>query len=154
MQSPFFVPFLKCFRLCKDEPNGDDVGDAAAETEEVEGGVHVGLAEGVEDGAGYVGDTAGYEPPEGGGGMGEGEMVQQGLEGDEDGGTHGDVAESFEVAVLLEVGEAENQAEEGAEPDEGEDAPTPGTGVAEDEEGERGVGAGNVEVDGGVVEVS
>ena len=114
----------------------------------MEHGVHV-LApvDAVEHGAGDVADAFGHDPEEVGGGQDGG----QGLEGHEHTEAHSHEAGRFEVAVFLEIDEAHHRSYGGAEPYEDEQAPAPEALVAQRDERDGRIAAGDVPVDGGVV---
>ena len=137
--------------LHEDVPDGDDVADAAGEDEEMEDGVHVAaFVQTVEQSAGDVADALGNDPYHGGGAH----TGQQGLEGDEDGEAHEDETQGLDVAVVFQTYEAHGGAGDGGKPHEAEQYPSPHTVVAHGDEGDGGVAAGNVPVDGGVVETA
>ena len=108
--------------LHEDVPDGDDVADAAGEDEEMEDGMHVfPFVQTVEDGAGDIADTFADNPDEGGGGY----AVDEGFESDEYAEAHSDETECFDVAVVLQLAEGDDGADDGAEPHEAEEGPAP-----------------------------
>ena len=133
-------------------PDADDVAEGAGEDEEMEDAVGVGAvgAYGIEHGAGDVHNAFGYEPAYGGGA----DALHQRAESYEDREAHKNVADGLEVAVLLEVDEADYGACYGAEPNETEEAPSPPACVAHGNKGDGAVAAGYVPIDGGVVEAA
>ena len=138
--------------LHKDVPDADDVAEAAGQDEEVEGAVGVGAvgAYCVEDGAGDVHHAFCDEPHDGG----RTDASHQRLEGHEHRETHQHVAGGFHVAVLFQIGEAHHRAGNGAEPHETKQAPSPEACVAHGNQGDGAVAAGDVPVDGGMVEAA
>ena len=108
------------------------------------------VRESVDDGARHVTDALGNEPPHGGGFY----AVHQRLESDEAGEAHKDETRRLDVAVLAQPYEADNGASDGGKPHEAEQAPAPPTGVAHGDERDRRVRAGDVPVNGGMVETA
>lgn len=129
-------------------PDGDDVAKAAGEHEEMEDGVHeTAFVEAIEDGAGYVADTFGDDPRDGRRAHG----VDERAESDDDRQAHSHETDGLHVAVVAEVTEADDGADDGREPYEREEAPAPIALLAQGDECQRRIAAGDVPVDGGVV---
>lgn len=134
--------------LSKDvEDDGDDVADASGEDAEVPGGVvEAELFPDEEGDASGVADAAGDEP----GDAGPGHVGEEGADGYDDDPAHEYVEGGGEPVFAVSPHERfEGDADEGEPPDDAEDAPAPA--AAEGDEGDGGVGAGDEEVDGGVV---
>ena len=124
------------------------MADAAYQDEEVENRVHVALlVEAVEDGTGDIGYSLGYYPRH----RGSAHTVEKGLEGYKDRQTHAHKTEGFEIAVLLEMAETDNSACYCTQPYEDEKTPAPIALLAQGHEGERGVRAGYMPIDSGMV---
>lgn len=129
-------------------PDGDDVAKAAGEHEEMEDGVHESaFVETVEDGTGYVADAFGDNPDDGRRAHG----VDERAESDEDRQAHSHETGGLHVAVVFEPAEADDGSGDGREPYEREETPAPIALLAQGDERQRRVAAGDVPVDGGVV---
>ena len=132
----------------QDVPDGDDVADAAGEDEEMEDGMHIApFVETVEEGTGDVADAFGYNPDEGC----CWHTVDQGFEGDEDAETHSDETNGFNVTMVLQFAEGDDGADDGAEPHEAEERPSPIALFAQSNQRDGGVGAGDVPIDGSMI---
>lgn len=129
-------------------PDGDDVAEAAGEHEEMEDGMHeTAFVEAVEDGAGYVADAFSDYPCDGRRTHG----VDERAESDEDRQAHSHETDGLHVAVVAEVAEADDGSGDGREPYEREETPAPIALLAQGDERQRRIAAGDVPVDGGVV---
>ena len=105
------------------------------------------LVDTVEYGARNVADTFGNNPPDCGGGYG----VYQRFEGNQYRQSHAYKTDGLQVAVILESGKTHDGSGNGASPDKDKKAPSPVTLFAHGYERDRGVGTGNMPVDGGMV---
>ena len=101
----------------------------------------------VEYGARNVADAFGNNPPDCGGGYG----VYQRFEGNQYRQSHAYKADGLQVAVILESGKTHDGSGNGASPDKDKKAPSPVTLFAHGYERDRGVGTGNMPIDGGMV---
>lgn len=133
-------------------PNTHDVTNGTGEDKEMEHGMDVGLVvrESVDDCACDIADTFGNEPPH----SSRFDAIHQRFESHEAGEAHEDEASRFDVAVLAQTNEADNGASDGGKPHEAEQTPAPPTGIAHGDERDGRVRAGDVPVNGGMVETA
>ena len=105
------------------------------------------LVDTVEYGARNVADAFGNNPPDCGGGYGG----YQRFKGNQYRQSHAYKADGLQVAVILESGKTHDGSGNGASPDKDKKAPSPVTLFAHGYERDRGVGTGNMPIDGGMV---
>ena len=111
-------------------------------------GVHESLfVEAVEDGTGDIRYSLGYYPRYGG----SAHTVEKGLEGYKHRQAHAHKTKGLYVAMLLEMAETDNSACYCTQPYEDEETPAPIALLAQGHEGERGVRAGYMPIDSGMV---
>ena len=146
--SVFPVPLSALQILREQFPDGDDVADGACKDEEVEDGVVVvDAAQAVEECTGDVKHAFGDNPGDGN----HAHTCDERLECHEYGQSHQDETGGFQIAVCLEFRQADNRSDNGAEPHEREQSPSPIALVAQSRQRDRRIGTGDVPIDGGVV---
>ena len=124
------------------------MADASCQHKEVEYGMHVFfLVDTVKYSTRDVANTFCNNPPD----CGWGNRIDKRLEGNENREPHANKAERLEVAVVLELGKTHDGSGNGASPDKDKKAPSPVTLFAHGYERDRGVGTGNMPIDGGMV---
>lgn len=104
------------------------------------------LVEGIEKRTGDVEDSFSDNPTDGG----STRRFEQGFESYEHREAHTDEAERFEITVVFEFMEGDERTRDGARPHEDEQAPSP-TAIAQRNERDGRIGAGDVPVDSGMV---
>ena len=148
IKAPFTREVTGLQILHEDVPDSDDVADAAGEDEEMEDGMHVfPFVQTVEESACDIADTFADNPDEGC----CWHTVDQGFEGYEYAETHSDETKSFHMTVVFQLAEGDDGADDGAQPYEAEERPSPIALFAQSNQRDGGVGAGDVPIDGGMI---
>lgn len=135
--------------LEQEVPDAEEMADRTGEDEEMEERVGEGPPgrEGIDGGPGDIEDALGDEPVDGGGL----ETVHERFEGHENAQPHDDETDRLEVAVFPQSPETDDGTNDGGEPDKGEEPPTPEPRLSQGDEGDGGVAAGDVPIDGSMV---
>ncbi len=143
-----FVEVLSLQTVFQHGIDGHHVTDGSGQYKEVEDRMEIfPLVNGIEDGSGNVADPFSHYPED----ALERNGFQQRLECNDDEQAHDHIADGFHMADFLHLAETQAGADQGAEPDDPEDGPSPGAGMSHCDECDGRIASGNVPVDGCMV---